>query len=181
MTKRCQWVEGKPDYYIAYHDHVWGKPEHDDSALFRWLILEMFHIGLSWQLVLSKQTHFDEAFDAFDYQKIATYDEQKITALLENKGIIRHRGKIQATITNAQAFMNVQEQYGSFDAFIWSFTNGETIVKAQDVHITQNDLSAQVTKALKRHGFKFLGSVTIYSYLQAIGVVNDHDFDCDFR
>ncbi|MBK0347184.1 DNA-3-methyladenine glycosylase I [Aerococcaceae bacterium zg-ZJ1578] len=181
MTNRCQWIEGKPDYYVDYHDNIWGKPEHDDTALFRWLILEMFHIGLSWQLVLSKQEQFDSAFDNFDYLKIATYDEQKIEALLDDKGIIRHRGKIQATITNAQAFMKIQAQYGSFDAFIWSFTAGKTIIKQQDSHQTKSELSDYVTKALKKNGFKFLGSVTVYSYLQAIGIVNDHDINCQFR
>ncbi|MGX7109117.1 DNA-3-methyladenine glycosylase I [Facklamia miroungae] len=181
--KRCQWVTNKPDYYLRYHDEIWGKPEHDDLQLFKWLILESFHVGLSWQLVLSKEHAFELAFDQFDYCKIAHYQENKIEALLDDSKIIRHRGKIEATVTNAQAFLKIQEDYGSFDRFIWHFTEGEVILKPknQEASDTSTELSDRVAKALKEYGFKYVGSVTIYSYLQAIGVVNDHDYDCSFR
>ncbi|MDO4431962.1 MAG: DNA-3-methyladenine glycosylase I [Aerococcaceae bacterium] len=181
MTKRCAWVEGKPDYYLHYHDTVWGKPEHDDRALFRWLVLESFHVGLSWQLILSKQAAFDHAFDAFDYHRIAHYNAEKIEQLVQDAGIIRHRGKIEATIQNARAFLQVQQEFGSFDTYIWSFTNGKTIINEDDQFLTRSPLSDQVTKDLKKRGFKFLGSVTVYSYLQAIGIINDHALSCNFR
>lgn len=174
-------MQGKPDYYVAYHDKHWGKPEHDDQQLFRWLVLESFHVGLSWQLILSKAAAFDVAFDQFDYHCIATYDSAKVEALMQDTGIVRHRGKINATITNAQAFVAVQQEFGSFDAYIWSFTNGETIVNQTDQFVTLSPLSDCITKDLKKRGFKFLGSVTVYSYLQAIGIINDHELSCPFR
>lgn len=180
--KRCQWVENKPDFYIAYHDKVWGKAEHDDRALFKWLLLEMFHSGLSWQIVLSKEANFANAFEEYDYYKIAAYGEKEISRLMQDEGIIRNRKKIEAAIANAQAFQVIQEEYGSFDKFIWGFTDNETIIRqANEEALTQSPLSDEVTKALKKYGFKFVGSVTIYSYLQAIGIINDHDHDCAFR
>lgn len=181
QVQRCDWIQGKPDYYIAYHDKVWGVPEHDDQKLFQWLILESFHVGLSWQLVLSKKEAFMQAFDQFDYRKVAQYDEEKIEALTNNANIIRHRGKIKAAIANAQAFIDVQDEFTSFDDYIWGFVAGQTVVKATDEPIAKSDLSDEVTKDMKKRGFKFIGSVTIYSYLQAIGIVNDHDLQCDFR
>lgn len=180
-VKRCAWVSGKPDYYLDYHDHIWGKPEHDDQTLFQWLVLESFHVGLSWQLVLSKQANFAAAFDDFDYHRIALYSDAKVETLREDAGIIRHIGKIRATISNAQAFIKVQEEFGSFDAYIWSFTNGEVVLNQTDEFVTSSDLSDRVTRDLKQRGFKFIGSVTIYSYLQAIGIINDHELNCDFR
>lgn len=179
--QRCQWIQDKPDYYVAYHDEVWGKPEHDDQQLFQWLILESFHVGLSWQLVLSKQANFIEAFDDFEIEKVAAYDESDIERLAADAGIIRHRGKIKAAISNAQEFLRVAAEFGSFDTYIWSFTDGEVVVNEDDVHCTQSALSDAVTRDMKKRGFKFIGSVTIYSYLQAIGVINDHDLACSFR
>lgn len=180
--QRCQWIEGMPDFYVAYHDTVWGKPEHCDHALFRWLILEMFHIGLSWQLILSKQAGFDSAFDQFDVLKIAEYKESDIQRLMADTHIIRHRKKIEAAIANAKAFIAIQKEYGTFDQYIWSFTKGQTIIRQADTErLTTSPLSDEVTKSLKAYGFKFIGSVTIYSYLQAIGVINDHDAACDFK
>lgn len=176
--RRCAWVEGKPNYYLDYHDQVWGKPEHDDAQLFKWLILESFHVGLSWQLVLSKMAAFERAFDSFDYVKIAQYTEAKVEALLEDPTIIRHRAKIQAAISNAQAFQRVQAEYGSFAAYIWSFTDGQVVRNKAGERLTRSELSDAVTKSLKRFGFKFVGSVTIYSYLQAIGVIDDHEPQC---
>lgn len=180
-VQRCQWIAGKPDYYVAYHDQVWGKATHDDQELFKWLILESFHVGLSWQLVLSKEANFSAAFDHFAYHKIAQYDDRKIDELANDAGIIRHRGKIKAAVANAQAFLAVQKEFGSFDHYIWSFTDQKTIIKQNDERPSSSELSDRVTKDMKRRGFKFIGSVTIYSYLQAIGIINDHDLACDFR
>lgn len=178
---RCEWIRGKPAYYVKYHDEVWGKPEEDDQALFKWLCLEIFHIGLSWQLVLSKYDDFMEAFEHFDYQKVAQYGEEKIEELMANKHIIRYRKKIEAVIHNATQFIKVQEEFGSFSYYIWSFTNNKQVVAKSNEKPTKSLLSDQVTRDLKRRGFSFIGSVTIYSYLQAIGIVNDHDVECSFR
>ncbi len=178
---RCEWIQGKPDYYVKYHDEIWGKPEYHDQALFKWLSLEIFHIGLSWQLVLSKYHYFLEAFDHFDYQKVATYDEKKIEELMNNPKIIRYRRKIEATINNANRFLEVQEEFGQFSDYIWSFTDDKQIVRQTGPELTKSPLSDAVTKGLKQRGFKFVGSVTIYSYLQAIGILNDHEPTCDFR
>lgn len=181
VIRRCEWIKGKPDYYIDYHDKIWGKAEYSDQALYKWLSLEIFHIGLSWQLVLSKQEDFMAAFDDFNYDLVAEYDEFKIDELMQNKKIIRYRKKIEAVIHNAKQVQKIKEKYGSFSAYIWSFTEGKQIVKQVNENITKSDLSDQVTKELKAYGFKFIGSVTIYSYLQAIGVINDHDIACQFR
>ncbi|MGX7091840.1 DNA-3-methyladenine glycosylase I [Hutsoniella sourekii] len=181
MIQRCQWVQGKPDYYLDYHDQVWGKPEYDDSQLFKWLVLETFHVGLSWQLVLSKYNHFMAAFDQMDYGEIASYSSSKIEELKQNEGIIRHQGKIQATITNAQCFMAVQEEWGSFSQYIWNFTQGQVVDRQEGPMAKQSVLSDQVNKDMKKRGFKFIGSITIYSYLQAIGIINDHDPTCSFK
>ncbi|HLR92371.1 MAG TPA: DNA-3-methyladenine glycosylase I [Atopostipes sp.] len=179
--KRCAWIQGKPDYYVEYHDKVWGKPEYEDQKIFKWLSLEIFHIGLSWQLVLSKYKHFMEAFDQFEVETVASYDKNKIDNLMKNPNIIRYQRKIEATINNANRFMEVQKEFGSFSKYIWSFSNHQQIVRNSDEQLTRSALSDQVTKDLKMRGFQFVGSVTIYSFLQAIGILNDHDIDCDFR
>lgn len=179
--RRCEWIQGKPDYYVEYHDRIWGKPVGDDQELFKWLSLEIFHIGLSWQLVLSKYDHFMAAFDQFDYERVAKYDELKIDELMANDKIIRHRKKIEAVIHNAKQVQEIQKEYGSFSTYIWSFTDGKQVIKQVDKNITRSDLSDHIAKDLKARGFKFIGSVTIYSYLQAIGVINDHDLACEFR
>lgn len=178
---RCSWVEGKADYYIAYHDEIWGKKVYDDQELFKWLSLEIFHIGLSWQLVLSKYDAFMEAFDQFDYRLVAKYKEEKINQLMKNKEIIRYQKKIEAVIHNAQQIASIQKDYGSFSNYIWSFTEGKQIIRQDEEGQNRSELSDQLTKDLKSKDFKFIGSVTIYSYLQAIGVINDHELDCDFR
>ncbi|MBG9982871.1 DNA-3-methyladenine glycosylase I [Aerococcaceae bacterium DSM 111020] len=180
-TQRCQWAQDKPDYYQDYHDKVWGKPEYDDTKLYKWLILECFHTGLSWQLVLSKESNFQKAFLNYDYHQIALFDESDIQNLLNNEGTIRHEGKIRAAINNAKALMNIQAEYGSFSKYIWSFTEGKQIINEDGVHRTRSDLSDRVTDSLKKHHFKWIGSVTMYSYLQAIGVINDHEKECDFK
>lgn len=178
---RCEWVQNKPDYYMDYHDNIWGKPEYEDQELFKWLSLEIFHIGLSWQLVLSKYDQFMAAFDDFDIQTVAAYDEDKVTELMENEGIIRYRRKIEAIIHNARQVLDIQNEFGHFSEYIWQFTNHKQIINHLNIRLTKSPLSDQVTKDLKKRGFKFIGSVTIYSYLQAIGIINDHDLTCDFR
>ena len=181
LKTRCEWIQGKPDYYVKYHDEIWGIPVYDDQELFKWLSLEIFHIGLSWQLVLSKYKHFMGAFDNFDYEKVAKYSEEDIQTLMENENIIRYRKKIEATIHNAKQFMKIQDEYGKFSDFIWAFTDNQQVVAEVNQNLTKSHLSDKVTAELKKRGFKFIGSVTIYSYLQAIGIINDHDLECDFR
>ena len=181
LKTRCEWIQGKPDYYVKYHDEIWGIPVYDDQELFKWLSLEIFHIGLSWQLVLSKYEDFMEAFDEFDYQKVAKYNEEDIQVLMGNDKIIRYRKKIEATIHNAKQFMKLQEEFGSFSAYIWSFTENQQVIAQTNQKHTKSPLSDRVTAALKKKGFQFIGSVTIYSYLQAIGIINDHDLECEFR
>jgi len=178
--KRCFWVSNDP-LYIEYHDKEWGVPVYDDSTLFEFLVLETFQAGLSWITILKKRENFREAFDNFDYQKIAKYNEIKYEALLQNSGIIRNKLKIKAAITNAQLFMEVQKEFGSFSDYFWSFTKGKPIIntftKKEEVPATTL-LSDEISKALKKRGFKFVGSTVIYAYMQAVGMVNDHTTDC---
>ncbi|WP_299124942.1 DNA-3-methyladenine glycosylase I [uncultured Tenacibaculum sp.] len=180
MKKRCFWVSDDP-LYIEYHDKEWGVPVYEDDRLFEFLILETFQAGLSWITVLKKRENFREAFDDFDYQKIANYGEDKYEELLQNAGIIRNKLKIKATITNAQAFMRVQEEFGSFSKYIWEFVNGKPIKnsfeKREEVPAT-TELSDAISKDLKKRGFKFVGSTVIYAHMQATGMVNDHTTDC---
>ena len=177
---RCAWAGDLP-IYIDYHDNEWGRPEHDDNKLFEMLILEGMQAGLSWITVLKKREAFREAFDHFDPQKVASYDEAKIQALLENEGIIRNRLKVNAAVTNAKAFLEVQEAYGSFDNFIWAYVKYTPIQNhfenMEDVPAT-TPLSDQISKDLKKMGFTFVGSTIIYAFMQAIGMVNDHMTDC---
>ncbi|AZJ33575.1 DNA-3-methyladenine glycosylase I [Tenacibaculum mesophilum] len=180
MKKRCFWVSDDP-LYIEYHDNEWGVPVYDDDKLFEFLILETFQAGLSWITVLKKRENFRKAFDNFDYKKIAKYSEDKYEELLQDAGIIRNKLKIKATITNAQAFMKVQEEFGTFSKYIWAFTNGQPIVnrfeKREEVPAT-TELSDAISKDLKKRGFKFVGSTVIYAHMQATGMVNDHTTDC---
>ncbi|MCQ2390884.1 MAG: DNA-3-methyladenine glycosylase I [Kiritimatiellae bacterium] len=172
---RCHWCNLKNPLYVAYHDQEWCVPTHDDRKLFELLVLESFQSGLSWECVLNKREAFRTAFEGFAPTAVASYDESRIAALLRNPGIIRHRAKITAAIANAQAFLRIQEEFGSFDAYIWSFSDGRII---KENHRVQSPLSDAVSKDLKRRGVKFVGSVTIYSYLQAIGVLNSHEDGC---
>lgn len=169
----------KNPLYIAYHDEEWGVPCHDERQLFELLILEGFQAGLSWECVLNKRDAFREAFDNFDVQKVARYDEDKLTELAANSKIIRNRLKISASVANAMAFIKIQEEYGSFDKFIWSFTDGKVILEPCDLRTT-SPLSDTISKNLKKRGMKFVGSTVIYSYLQAIGVINGH-LECCFK
>ena len=175
MSKnRCSWA-GPDEIYIRYHDEEWGIPTHDDRELFEMLVLESFQAGLSWITILKKRQNFKKAFDDFDVEKVAAYDESKISELLENEGIIRHRGKITSAINNAQVLIEIQKEFGSFDSYIWSFTDGE-IIKAE--YLTESDLSKDISKDLKRRGMKFVGPTIIYSYLESIGIIDNHQEGC---
>ena len=176
--KRCKWVNLNNQNYIDYHDHEWGVPSHDDNYLFELLLLESFQAGLSWECVLNKRNSFKEAFDNFDFKKIANYDEEKIQELINNKDIIRNKLKINAAINNAKIFMNIISEYGSFDKYIWSFTNGK-IIKGKGVNTTSK-LSDTISNDLQKRKMKFVGSTIVYSYLQAIGIINDHEPRCEF-
>ncbi len=173
---RCKWVNLNNKLYIDYHDNEWGVPKYDDNYLFELLILEMFQAGLAWECILNKRENFRENFDNFNYQKISQYDDNKINELLNNKDIIRNRLKIKASIQNARVFMNIQEEYGSFANYIWSFTNNKVIYNKE--FVTHNELSDKISKDLKKRGMKFVGTIIIYSYLQAIGIINDHEKEC---
>lgn len=174
---RCLWANPKNPLYIAYHDEEWGVPCHDERKLFEMLILEGFQAGLSWECVLNKREAFREAFDNFDVQKVVKYDESKFSELAANPQIIRNRLKIGASVVNASAFIKIQEEYGSFDRYIWSFTNGEVIHEPCDLRTT-SPLSDTISKDLKKRGMKFVGSTVIYSYLQAVGVIDGHLEGC---
>lgn len=180
---RCGWCIGDP-LYERYHDEEWGKPVYDDETLFEFLLLETFQAGLSWITILRKRDSFAEAFDNFDYKKIARYDDEKIEELLQNPGIIRNRLKVLSAIGNAQNFMKVQEEFGSFSKYFWNFTDGKPVdnkrKSLKDVPAT-TPLSDAISKDLKKRGFKFVGSTIIYAHMQATGMVNDHIVDCDFR
>ena len=177
---RCAWCE-KDDLYRNYHDQEWGKPIYDDETIFEFLILESFQAGLSWYTILAKRENFRAAFDQFDYQKIAQYSEEKVEELIQNTGIIRNRLKILATINNAQKFMEVQKEFGSFSKYIWGFVNHEPIVNRpktlKEVPAT-TEISDALAKDLKKRGFKFMGSTVVYAHMQATGMVNDHVEDC---
>jgi len=181
--KRCEWV-GENSLYQSYHDLEWGKPIHDDQKLFEAIILDTFQAGLSWIIVLKKRENFRTAFDRFDAEKIAKFNEDKVQELLNDKGIIRNKLKINATITNASAFLKVQKDFETFDNYIWSFTNHKTIINKwdsiKDIPSTSTE-SDLMSKDLKKRGFKFVGSTICYAFMQAIGMVNDHTLDCQFR
>ena len=177
--ERCLWAT--TELYKEYHDEEWGKPVHDDRKLFEMLVLEGMQAGLSWLTILNKRAAFKEAFNEFDYQKIALYDETKIDELMQNPNIVRNRLKIKSTITNAQQFIKIQEEYGSFDKFIWSYVKNRAIhnhFKSEADIPATTPLSDRISKDLKKRGFKFVGSTIIYAYMQAIGIVNDHVKGC---
>ena len=177
---RCAWCE-KDDLYRNYHDSEWGQPVYDDETIFEFLILETFQAGLSWYTVLVKRENFRKAFDNFDLIKIANYSEEKMAELAEDTGIIRNKLKIKATITNAQAYIKVQEEFGSFSKYIWGFVEGKPIDNQpqtlKDVTAT-TPISDALSKDLKKRGFKFVGSTVMYAHMQATGMVNDHVMNC---
>jgi len=176
--KRCKWVDLKSPLYIKYHDEEWGVPKFDDRDLFELLILEGFQAGLSWITVLKKREAFRSSFNNFDVKKVAKYDESKITELLNNADIIRSRNKIESAINNAKVFIEIQKEFGSFSNYIWKFTNGKVIKNTDDNLKVSSSLSDEISKDLKKRGMKYVGTVIIYSYLQSIGVINDHEIEC---
>lgn len=177
---RCKWVNLNNSNYVKYHDEEWAKPSYDDNYLFEMLLLESFQAGLSWECILNKRDAFKEAFDNFNIDKISKYDEQKINELLNNKSIIRNRLKIKASINNAKIYKEIQKEYKSFSNYIWSFTNNKIIKNKTDIFKTTSELSDKISNDLKKRGMKFVGSTIIYSYLQAIGIINDHETTCSF-
>lgn len=177
MKERCFWVNLNNPLYIKYHDEEWGVPTHDDKMLYELLILESFQAGLSWECILNKREDFRKAYDNFDINKVINYDNIKINELLNNKNIIRNKLKIHASINNSKIFKEIQKEFGSFDKYIWHFTNGKTM-KEDCLKITKSALSDQISNDLKKRGMKFVGSTIIYSYLQAIGVINGHCNNC---
>jgi len=177
---KCGWCVGD-DLYEAYHDEEWGVPVFDDATLFEFLILETFQAGLSWITILRKRENFRKAFDHFDYKKIAKYDQKKIDSLLKDAGIIRNKLKVNATVSNAKAFMDIQEEFGSFSKYIWAFVDEKPIkntLKNYKDAPANTALSDALSKDLKKRGFKFVGSTVVYAHMQATGMVNDHEVGC---
>ena len=173
--ERCNWATDVEEIYVKYHDEEWGIPTHDDKELFEFLVLESFQAGLSWITILKKRENFKKAFDNFDVEKVANYDDAKVDELRENAGIIRHKGKFTSAINNAKIFIEIQKEYGSFNKYIWGFTDGK-IIKAE--YLTESDLSKKISKDLKKRGMKFVGPTIIYSYLEAIGIIDNHQKNC---
>ena len=172
---RCSWCNLNNELYVKYHDEEWGKAIHDDHKLFALLILELFQAGLSWETILNKRQNFLTAFDNFNVNKICNYDQLKVKELLNNKNIIRHKLKVLATINNAQVFKNIQKEYKTFANYIWHFTSNKIIYETNK---TSSLLSDTITKDLKKRGMKFIGTTIIYSYLQAVGIINSHEKEC---
>lgn len=180
QNNRCPWC-GELDIYVNYHDNEWGRPEHNDNKLFEMLILEGAQAGLSWITVLKKREAYRKAYDNFDPIKVANYTEEKVKQLLSNEGIIRNKLKINASIINAKLFLEIQKKYGSFDKFIWNYVNytpiNNKLKNIHDIPVT-TDISDKISADLKKLGFKFVGSTIIYSFMQAVGMVNDHITSC---
>ena len=172
---RCRWCNENNPIYVDYHDNEWGVPKYDDHELFELLILEGFQAGLSWETILNKRKNFQAAFDGFDLDKVAGYGEEKIEQLLQDKGIVRNKLKVRAAVKNANAFKEIQQEYGSFSEYIWGWTDGQTIYENDKV---TSELSDSISADLKKRGMTFVGSTIIYSYLQAIGVINSHEEGC---
>jgi len=178
--KRCEWCLSS-DLMIEYHDKEWGVPLHDDRKLFEFIILDAFQAGLSWSTIINKRRNFEKVFDGFDIEKIARYRQGKINKLLKDAGIVRNRLKIHSTISNAKVFLKIQEEFGSFDKYIWQFVNGKPIVnklkKLKDIPASTKESDA-MSKDLKKRGFRFVGTTICYAFMQAAGMVNDHMMDC---
>lgn len=175
---RCRWADPNSEIYLAYHDQEWGRPEHDDRKLFEMLILEGFQAGLSWLTILKKREAFRAAFDNFEPGVVARYGPEKAETLMADVGIVCNRRKITAAIQNAKVFLAIQEEFGSFDRYLWGYTNGEVIVNTDDEMRAHTELSDRISRDLKRRGMNFVGTTIIYSFLQATGVVNDHETCC---
>jgi DNA-3-methyladenine glycosylase I len=180
--KRCFWASGLEDPdYIRYHDEEWGRPSHDDRHLFELLILEGAQAGLSWSTILHKRANYRKAFAAFDPKKVARFDDKRRAVLMKDAGIVRNRLKIESAVTNAQAFLQVQKEFGSFDRYLWNYVEGKPLVTARERAErlpASTDLSDRISKDLKKRGFRFVGTTIIYAFLQAVGVVNDHSSEC---
>lgn len=175
--RRCFWA--KTPLSIAYHDKEWGVPVHDDTRLFEFLILEGAQAGLSWETILRKRDNYRAAFDRFNPAKVAKYDERKIASLLNDEGIIRNRLKINSAVTNARAFLEVTKEFGSFDAYVWRFVDGKPLRRKRgEAIVATTPISDELSKDLLKRGFKFVGSTIMYSFMQAVGMVNDHDSSC---
>ena len=175
MKKRCAWCNLKNQKYVEYHDNEWGVANFDNKYLFEMLILESFQAGLSWECVLNKRDSFRQAYDNFDIEKVCNYDEKKKQELISNAEIIRNKLKVNASINNAKIFRDIKNEFGTFYNYLKTFTNGETYY---EVGLTSSELSDKISKDLKKRGMKFVGTTIIYSYLQAIGIINSHDKDC---
>lgn len=175
---RCSWVDEKCEVYARYHDEEWGKPVYEDCKLFEMLILEGFQAGLSWLTVLKKRQAFREAFAEFNPQKVAAFDDSKVEKMMQNPKIIRSRLKIDAAINNAKVFLKIQQEFGSFAKYLWHFTAGKIMHYNNFPSQTHNELSDIISKDLKKRGMKYAGSVIIYSYLQAVGIIDDHEPQC---
>ncbi|MBR0471953.1 MAG: DNA-3-methyladenine glycosylase I [Methanosphaera sp.] len=173
--KRCKWAEGK---WKEYHDKQWGTPVHDDQTLYENLLLVTFQAGLSWQTMLNKKEHYKKAYDKFQIDKIILYDENKIEELMTNENLIRNRRKIEASIQNTKIFKQIQEEKGSFNNYIWSFTDNKVLVDTTENYQTQSPLSDKISKDLKQRGMKYIGSITIYAYLEQMGIINNHEKTC---
>ncbi len=177
--QRCNWPNlENSQIYIDYHDNEWGIASYDDHHLFEMFILESFHCGLSWLLILKKRDAFRKAFDNFDAKIIANYNEDKVLELMNNADIVRNKAKILATIQNAKSYLKVAHEFGSFSNYLWSFTDNKIVYNPFDGVTTKNELSDTVSKDLKKRGFKFMGTVTCFSYLEAVGIMNDHSKNC---
>jgi len=178
---RCDWVPLNKPNYVKYHDEEWGVPVHDDQQMFEFVVLESFQAGLSWEIILNKRDNFRKAFADFDFKKVAKFDEAKVQSLLQDKGIVRNQLKIRATINNAQRYLEVIEEFGSFCKYFWDFTGGKPIVnqfKTMGDIPASTSLSDEIAKDLKQRGFKFLGTTVVYAHMQAVGMINDHTVDC---
>ena len=172
---RCGWANPENPLYLRYHDEEWGRPVHEDRKLFEMLLLETFQAGLSWECILNKRDHFREAFDGFDPEKICRYDEAKCEALAQDPGIVRNRRKIAAAVKNAGVFLEIQRQWGSFDAYLRHWTDGKIL---RETGKTTSELSDAISKDLRKRGMSFVGSTVIYAYLQAVGVIRGHEEGC---
>lgn len=175
---RCIWARDACELYQQYHDKEWGVPSHDDRHLFEMLVLESFQAGLSWITILKKREAFRRAFDGFDPAQVANYGEEKIQQLLQDASIVRSRGKILAAVCNARIFLEIQREFGSFDRYLWGYTEGKTLREPGELGLTHTELSDRLSADLKRRGMKYMGTVIVYAYLQAVGVVNGHESTC---
>lgn len=172
---RCSWADPRNERYIRYHDEEWGRPVHEDRKLFEMLVLECFQAGLSWECILNKREAFRRAFDEFDLETVCGYGEEKLRTLKEDAGIVRNSLKIRAAVTNARIFKKIQTEYGSFDRYLWHWTEGKVIV---ETGLANSGLSDRISADLKKRGMKFVGTTVVYAYLQAVGVVNSHEDGC---